>query len=233
MVWKEYSETLKKLLALEASPVAVTYSMEPASNEKPGKNMACGALMDAALKGRIINLSKENSACGGGTTHLGLGLPHIPLSDADLKLKEFLTKGEKLFRSLAALHRMSLMPPPPTGLAKYVVFSPMEKAEFEPDVVVFVCNAEQGCRLITLATFSDGVPPKPNISGSLCYMTVTYSMVTGEVNLSPGDYTARRFQHCRPDQLFVSIPYHRMHNLMQSIETCSAGTAEGQLRPEE
>lgn len=54
MIWNEYAERLREVLDLEASPIAVTYSMTPAD-------------------GAIINLTKENSACHGGTWHLGLG----------------------------------------------------------------------------------------------------------------------------------------------------------------
>ncbi len=232
MVWKEYSEKLKKMLGLEGSPVAVTYSMEPAKDAKPGSHWACKALLDVALKGLNVNISKECSACGGGTMHLGLGPHYTPLSDADVNLKEFLIKGEKLFRSLASLSRvLAEAPAIPTGLAKYVVFSPLEKAEFEPDLVVFLCNAEQACRLVTLATFPDGSTPRTHMTGSLCYMTITYPIVSGEINVNFGDYTARRMRHYKPDQLFVSIPYHRMPGLMESIATCSAGTAEADLMP--
>jgi uncharacterized protein (DUF169 family) len=227
MVWREYSEKLKSLLNLEGSPIAVSYSMEPASNARPGSHWACKAISDVALKGLNINISRETSACGGGTMHLGLAPHYTPLSEPDLRLKDFLIKGEKLFRSLTTLHRsLNLAPPAPYGLAKYVVFAPLEKAELEPDLVVFLCNAEQACRLLTLATFPDGRAPRMYMSGSLCYMTITYPIVMGEINVNFGDYTARRMRHYKPDQLFVSIPYPKMPGLMESIPRCSAGTAE-------
>ena len=224
MVWKKYSKSLRDLLNLDASPVAVTYSMNPASGAQKGKRMVCRALLDAG-EGKIINLSKETSACPGGAWHLGLSPK--PTGEQDKMLKKFLVEGEKLFCSIATFNRvMTLSTQPPFGLADYVVLSPLEKANLEPDLVVFLCNAEQACRLLTLVNYKDGVPPKAEIVGSACHMVIAYPIVSGEVNISFMDYTARKWQKCRPDQLFVSIPYFRMHNLMDSIDTCSAGTAE-------
>jgi len=67
------------------------------------------------------------------------------------------------------------------------------------------------------------------IVGSACHMAIAYPIVSGEINVSFLDYTARKWQKYRPDELFVSIPYHRMQNLMDSIDSCSAGTAEVEL----
>ena len=224
MQWKECSNRLKRVLGLDGSPIAVTYSMVPASGAKRGKYMVCRALLDAR-GGDIINLSRDTSACPGGSWHLGLA-PR-PSGEDDKFLKRFLVEGEKLFCSIASFHRtMELTTQPPYGLADYVVLSPLEKAELPPDLVVFLCNPEQACRLVTLATYPDGIPPRPEIVGSACHMTIAYPIVTGEVNVNFLDYTARRWQKYRPDELFVSIPYHKMPGLMLSIDVCSAGTAE-------
>jgi len=227
MVWKKYSKRLKDLLGLEGSPIAVTYSMTPASGAQKGKRMVCRALLEAR-DGKIINLSKESSACPGGTWHLGLGPK--PTGDQDKFLKRFLVEGEKLFCSIVTFNRMvSLTTPAPYGLAENVILSPLEKAKLEPDLVVFLCNAEQACRLITLANYRDGIPPKLEIAGSACHMAIAYPIVSGEINVSFLDYTARKWQKYRPDELFVSIPYYKMPNLMDSIDSCSAGTAEVEL----
>jgi len=224
MVWQEYSKRLSEVLGLEGSPIAVSYSMVPASKGKSGKHWVCQALLDAR-EGAIINLSQESCACPGGTWHLGLG-PR-PSGEADKALKKFLVEGEKLFCSIATFHRaMTLTTQPPLGLAEYVVFSPLEKAEIAPDLVVFLCTPEQACRLVTLATYPDGLPPKTEIVGSTCHMVVAYPLVSGELNISLLDYTSRKYQNYKPEELFVSIPYHKLPGLVGSIDLCSAGTAK-------
>jgi len=229
MVWQEYSKRLREVLGLVGSPIAVSYSMTPASGGEPGKHRVCQALLDSR-DGAIINLSKENSSCRGGTWHLGLA-PR-PSGEADKALKKFLVEGEKLFCSIATMHRtMTLNTAPPLGLAEYVVFSPLEKAEIAPDLVVFLCNPEQACRLVTLATHPDGLPPKTEVVGSTCHMVIAYPLVTGELNISLMDYTSRRYQGYKADELFVTIPYHKLPGLVGSIDRCSAGTAEVEFPP--
>lgn len=224
MEWKEYAKVLKELLGLKASPVAVTYSMKPPEGAQDGKHRACNALFDASM-GKTINITAVTSACAGGSYYLGF-VP-APKGEADKALKEFLIDGEKLCSSLPVFQRMrSLLPPPPTGLAENVVFSPMDKAEFKPDAVVFICNPLQGSRILTLDEYEVGIPPKINMLGSTCYQAIAYPVVTGEINVSLMDYTSRSIKEFSENDLLVTVPYHRMHGIMRSIDHCTAGRAK-------
>ena len=230
MIWNEYAERLREVLKLEGNAIAVTYSMAPAEGGREGKHWVCKALQEAR-DGAVINLTKENSACHGGTWHLGLG-PR-PTGEMDKALKKFLVEGEKLFCSIATFYRaMTLTAQPPLGLAEYVVISPLGKAKSKPDLVLFLCNAEQACRILTLATYDTGVSPKTELVGSACHMAITYPLVSGEINVSFMDYTARKMKGYKPDELFVSIPYHRMAGIIESIPLCTAGTAKAEYPPE-
>lgn len=158
---------------------------------------------------------------------MGLTAPPPKLSELDLAHKRFLIEGERAFRSLVTFHQSrSPRPAPPTGLAKYVVFSPLKDAELEPDLVIFLCNPTQGCRLTTLAAYPDGALFKPCITGSACYQSITYPIVTGEVNVSLMDYSSRKKWNYRDDQIFVSIPYPRIAGLVESIDHCSVAMVE-------
>lgn len=230
MEWEDWSRRLREVLDLDGSPVAVTYSDRPAQNAEVGKKAVCRAIPDAK-EGAIFNMSQESSACPGGSWHLGLVPP--PTGEIGDIIKDFIVNGEKIYSSQAALHRALTLTSaqPPLGLAKYVVFSPLEKAEFRPDLVVFLCNAWQGSRLINLAFFMDGLPIRSDPSGSLCMSAIAYPLVTGEVNLTLGDPTARKMQNYKPDELIVSIPYDKMLLVMESIDKCGAGTAKLEMSP--
>ena len=230
MIWNEYADMLIEVLKLKGNPIAVTYSMAPAQGGKEGKHWVCRALPEAR-GGVTINLNKKNSACNGGTWNLGLG-PR-PTGEMDKALKKFLVEGEKLFCSIATFHRaMTLTTQPPLGLAEYVVISPLGKAQFKPDLVLFLCDAEQACRILTLATFTNGISPKTQIVGSACHMAITYPLVSGEINVSFLDYTARKMKGYKSDELFISVPYHRMTGIIDSIPLCTAGTAQTKYPPE-
>ena len=227
MEWKDYAVEIRELLKLKGSPVAITYSMEPASNPAEGKYRVCDAFL-CARDGKVIDLTAASSACSGGTWHLGLG--ERPIGEEDKALKEFLVHGEKLYCSIAAFHRAQVLTAaPPLGLADHVIFSPMDKAEFRPDIVLFICNAEQACRLVTLDSYDTGVPPLVEMSGSTCHQAVAYPLVTGELNVSLMDYTSRRIRGYKAADLLVSIPYHRFHGVMRSIDHCTAGRAKMEI----
>jgi uncharacterized protein (DUF169 family) len=69
-------------------------------------------------------------------------------------------------------------------------------------------------------------------AGSLCHSVVSYPVVTGNTNVSFGDWTARRMVGFRKDLVFVSVPYERMANLLAAIPECGAGTADFEMPPE-
>lgn len=230
MVWREWSRRLTEVLGLKGRPVAITYSIEPGHEPTPGKHWVCQAMQDAR-DGKAVCLTQENSACPGGSWHLGL-VPQ-PTGKAARALQRFLVHGEKLFCSIAAFHRaMALATQPPLGLADQVLFGGLDAAEQEPDVVLFLCDAEQACRLITLATYTAGISPKTELVGSACHMAIAYPLVSGEINVSFLDYTARKMKHYDRDELIVSVPYPRMADLVASIDRSTAGTAKREIPPE-
>ena len=106
------------------------------------------------------------------------------------------------------------------------LISPLEESLTEPELVIFVCNPETACRLLTLVTFSDGTMPRIKIGGPTCRMAIMYPLLAGEVNISFYDYTARKMCNVDQDKLLVSIPYRRIGEIVANIEKCSAGRAK-------
>ena len=221
--WQGYAQRLKELFKLEDSPVAVSCLKGPLENAGPQKIRICRALLDAA-RGKSFTISKENNACFGASWHLGFRKLDDP--KVEKLVKKFVVEGEKLFASYEALETLiSQMPPPPDNKDAYFALSPLEEASFEPQIVVFVCNPEQACRLLTFASFSEGKMPQIKIGGPTCRLAVIYPMLSGQTNLSFYDYTARKMCGVKPDKLLVSMPYAEVSRMVAHIDTCSAGTA--------
>ncbi|MDD5448161.1 MAG: DUF169 domain-containing protein, partial [Actinomycetota bacterium] len=175
--------------------------------------------------GESFVIDESSSVCRGGSWHCGLSGP--PRGDALRSLQEFLTKGEKLVSSIASFERMQkLVTPPPTGIADRMLISPASVADFRPDLFVFMCNPSQACRIITLDGFWDGIPPRVEMGGSLCHSVIAYPIVSGNTNVSFGDWTARRAQDFEENVVFVTVPFERTGNLVLAIPNCTAGTAE-------
>ncbi len=224
------SRELTGALGLENQPVAVSFTNEVVEVGGRKKTWLCRAIKLAA-GGASLVIDRETSLCPGGSWHCGLSEP--PAAQARRALQHFLTRGEKLTASIVSFQRMqSLGSPPPTGMSERIVITPLAEAPVRPDIVLFVCNAEQACRLLTLDHYWDGVPPQVDISGSLCHSAISYPITTGHTNVTFGDWTARRMQKYPSGTVFLTVPYERMANLLAAIPECSAGTAEVEIPDE-
>jgi uncharacterized protein (DUF169 family) len=222
--WKDQAREIVDTMALETKPIAVTFTNEEVEAGKSRRMWVCRALKLAAA-GESFVIDAERSACPGGSWHCGLTEP--PQAAGRRALQHFLTRGEKLTSSIVSFQRMQgLGSAPPTGMSDRIFIGPMEGAPLRPDIVVFVCNPEQACRLITLDHYWDGKPLHVELTGSLCHGAMGYPAVTGNTNLTLGDWTARRMQKYAPDIVFLTVPYERIANLILAIPECSAGTAE-------
>lgn len=228
--WKEELNELIEVLGLEHKPVAVTFTNDLVELGERKPVWICRALKLAA-QGESLVIEKENCTCPGGSWHSGLG--ERPPRERWRGVQRFLTQGEKLSHSIVTFHRMlELSTPPPTGLCERILMGPVHEAEFRPDLVVFMCNPEQACRLITLDQYWDGIPPRTELAGSLCHSALAYTVTTGQTNVTLGDWTARRMQKFPEDMIFISVPYERIHNLVTAVPQCTAGSAELEI-PEE
>jgi uncharacterized protein (DUF169 family) len=229
MEWQRWGGQFTDLLGLRRLPVAVTYTDTPPAGASRAKCRVCGALT-AASRGEVIDLSAENSTCPGGSQYLGL-VP-VPPERAPV-LREFLINGEKLFSCPTAIYRAMYLcqVKPPFGLAEHIVFSPLAQAALRPDIAVFVGNAQQAARLITLAFYEDGMPMECDPTGAQCRSVITYPLVTNKVNVSLGDITARRSEEYGDDELFVTLPYASLRSAVNSIPHSSAGTGKAILPP--
>jgi uncharacterized protein (DUF169 family) len=227
MEWQSWGKRLTEVLELKKSPVAVSYADSAPTGASAHKCRACGALREAAA-GAVIDLTAENSACPGGSQYLGL---RAQAPEHARALREFLIHGEKLFSSPAAIHRSMALAKvkPPLGLADHVLFSPLARAQLRPDVTVFICDAWQAARLINLAYFENGMPMECDPTGSLCRSVIAYPLITGKVNVSLGDVTARKMEKFAQDELFVSLPFSDLRSAAASIDRCTAGTAKGEI----
>jgi len=210
-------------LGIEREPVGVKYTDEdPPAVVEERKHTVCGGILEAS-DGEIIELSEDKCACFGGKKHLGL-------TEKGKTPWKMLVEGEKLWFDLKTAIRSGTeterIAKPPVGLSKKVFLYPVRKDLFQPDIVLFLINAEQASRLITLNQFWDGKTPSFEMRGAMCWSTITYPLVSGNFNLSVGDITARRMEGWDPDIMIASIPSERIKGIADAIDLSTAGLAK-------
>lgn len=221
MSWKKQSTRLREVLALNGHPVAITYSIESPPPDVPPQYWVCEVLNSARM-GKEVRLTAHSCACKSGAWQLGLIPP--PEGEEFQALARFLVEGEKLCDSYSSIYRMNrLITKPPYGLGDTITFSPLERVVRQPDAVVFIVNPEQASRLIALASYHTGLPPRPEIYGPTCHQVIGYTLVTGQVNISVMDITTRK--RYKPEEMFVTIPGFLFAPLMEALEKSTAGVA--------
>jgi uncharacterized protein (DUF169 family) len=167
-------------------------------------------------------LSGETCACPGGKSHLGLTETRsVPL--------KMLVEGEKLWCDVKTATRSRIesqkIAPPPLGIASKVYLYPVGQDIFVPDLIIFLVNAEQVSRLVTLAQFWDGKTPSFEMRGSLCWSSITYPIVSGNFNITAGDISARRMAGWDENIMIASVPVEKIQGIADAVDRSTAGTA--------
>jgi len=228
--WKIYSNELSELLSLETHPVAINCLEKKEVQPDAKKVRICRSILEAA-SGKAREIYKENNACFGANWHLGFQKNENP--KVRQITKKFVVEGEKLFSSYEALENLiAEMEKPPDNADNCFTLVPMDQTEREPELVIFVCNPEQACRLLTFVTFFEGKMPSIKIGGPTCRMAVIYPLVSKQMNISFQDYAARQICKMDKNQLLVSMPYKMIPKIVENIDKCLAGTAKKEY-PEE
>ncbi len=220
-------EKIRSALGIDRQAVGVKYTdEEPPVATSDGRYAVCRAILEAA-SGKVIMLSGETCACPGGKSHIGL-------TEAKTVPLKMLVEGEKLWSDVKTATRSRIetqkIAIPPVGLASRVYFYPADKDVFEPDLVIFLVNAEQVSRLVTLAQFWDGKTPSFQMRASMCWGAITYPMVSGNFNVTAGDISARRMAGWDENTLIATLPAEKVQGVADAVDRSTAGTAESSDR---
>jgi len=219
----ESARKIRDALGIEREAVGVKYTDESSTAKlAKGQYAVCNGILEAA-GGKVIMLSEETCACPGGKSHIGLTeIRKVPL--------KMLVEGEKLWCDVKTATRSRIesqkIASPPLGIASKVYLYPVGKDIFVPDLIIFLANAEQVSRLITLSQFWDGRTPSFEMRGSLCWSTITYPIVSGNFNITAGDISARRMAGWDENIMIASVPVERIQGIADAIDKSTAGTAK-------
>jgi uncharacterized protein (DUF169 family) len=201
----------------ERPPVGVNYFFhKPEGIEKLDKPLGlCEMAKEAQQRGTPFYFTKDEENCI-GKVFLGMmdDTPHR--SDGGMLGVKF-----KLFRDgRTNLRLRTFVPLMDAGSVNYVVFSPIDKLKFEPDLLFIVANTSQAEILLRAMTYSSGemYESRATIVG-VCASLFVYPYLTGKVNYTPtGLSYGMKGRQVFPDGLIlISIPYQWIPTITQNL----------------
>jgi len=213
-----FDGSVKKIvqtLELENEPIGVRFSETPDKQGVEKQLRICEALDVVKRENRIINLSKENCTCRGGSYIAGW---------QNLTLREFaaILLEADIYASEKVAEASVRKQPKPEYRGRFLVLGPLNKLETDPDLVLFFVNPAQADRILGLACY-EGAEPFMFYPASTVCSTITNTLAKGkpDVNLIS---TFERARHNWPsDKLIVTLPFKDFMTATRSIDHSGYG----------
>jgi uncharacterized protein (DUF169 family) len=222
--YPEAAEALKKLLKLSGSPVAfrfVTKKEEiPEGMQKLDKTIRHCSMIGLARKEQKIFYSlSDNHECNGGAWSLGLR----PITET-LKNGDFYFKLGKFESSAACKRTIDRVPHLPPGDSYATLYAPLEKAPFDPQVVLIVASPWAMLKIAQSTLFRVGGRINAEFSGiqSVCSDACAQTYLTGKVNFSLGCDGSRKFSGIEDGEMVMGIPAEILPELVEALNIVAA-----------
>lgn len=182
------------------------------------KVVTCQAMGMVRKYGWELILTRDDISCPTGLVTLGF----VKMSDSMLNGEEKVTPFNQ--NKEARSKRMKLLPR--LGYRQYeaLLLSPLQKAQFEPDLIVIYGNSAQVMRMVQGAVFWEGGNLTSVSSGGQgCSQYLTYPLISNECRFVLPGNGDRIFGLVGDDQMIFSMPKDKIHLVVEGLEESHKG----------
>jgi uncharacterized protein (DUF169 family) len=218
--YAEAAETLKTVLGLKGSPVAIKFAASkeeiPAGMQELDKTIRhCSMVNLARSEGKIFYATSGKHECNGGAW--SLGLREITPT---LKSGEFYFKLGKFDSAAACKRTIDKVPHLGSGDTYATLYAPLEKTPFTPHVVMIVTAPRNMLKLAQSSLFRLGGRIYAEFSGiqSVCSDATAQTYLTGRPNFSLGCDGSRKFSGIADDELVMGMPAEILPELAAALK---------------
>jgi uncharacterized protein (DUF169 family) len=205
--YAEAAETLKNVLKLQGSPVAIKFATSkdeiPAGMEELDKTIRhCTMVNLARHDWKIFYATAGKHECNGGAWALGLK----ELTPA-LKTGDFYFKLGKCNSAAACRRTIDHIPHLRSGDTYATLYAPLEKTPFTPHVILIVTTPRNMLKLAQSTLFRLGGRINAEFSGtqSVCSDATAQTYLTGHANFSLGCDGSRKFSGIADDEMVMGF----------------------------
>lgn len=211
---RERSIFAKLNMPYEAVAIKFCRNRPEGFEQAEGANVLCSYLKRAQTEGEAFYISVDNESCMGKVV---LGMAELETNHGSGQV------GQELgaFRTAAANARLYYEAPTfKRGTVNYVLFCPVSKCEFTPDLVICVADTESGQILLRASSYRSGDLWESKCSFVMsCAWTYVYPYISGKINhLFTGMHLGLRMQGLYPAGLHIlSIPFQKLDEVIDCL----------------
>jgi len=197
-------------------PVGVKFlSKRPEMVARLDENMALCEMLKKAQEGAAFFADRQNHTCEAGLYVLGQTDISEPFASGAFGA------GLKIFGEPRSASRLYLyIPKIVKGVVNYVAFSPLDKLDFEPDLLILLAHVHQTEILLRAMSYRSGKMWVSKFSAAIgCAWTYSYPFLSGELNyfttgLGHGMKRRKLFPEGRQ---IISIPFDLLPSLLETL----------------
>jgi uncharacterized protein (DUF169 family) len=230
MTPKDVYDKLAEFVRPTTFPVAVRFlrnSEEPPPNAKrPLADMnrhvtVCQGWAIARRYGWTTLLRPEDMKCPLGALVAGFASPNAYYDEGNLCAGMYTANAEAGARSEASVEKFK------PGEIEGILFAPLHRADFEPEVVIIYGNAAQVMRLVAAALYKRGGRIASSFAARMdCSDHLVVPLRTGEPQVILPCNGDRIFAGAQDDEMAFSLPWRGAPELIEGLE----GTQRGGIR---
>jgi uncharacterized protein (DUF169 family) len=200
----------------ERKPVGVKFlSTRPRGLKKPDKLLDFCEMLVEAQQGNAFYVTKDDFTCLGPLL-LGM-IAEDPIFESG-------QVGPKLgvFKDPRANRRIyQYLPRLAKNTVKYVAFAPLDKLNFEPDLLIILASVTQAEIFIRAKSYTTGeMWSARGTAAAGCAWLYIYPLLSGEMNMTvTGFGFGMRARRLFPEgQILLSIPWDKLPQILKSLE---------------
>lgn len=218
----QMSAELKELLGLEGSPVALKIVTSPEDipegiPELEETTRHC-RMISLAREGQVFYATDAKHQCGGGAWALGLREKGEALRTGQHYFK--LGKYETVNSSRRTMENVPSLPQETYA----TLYAPLEKANFEPSVVIIFAKPLAMLKLAQSTLCKTGGRIYPQFAGiqSICSDAAAAVLISGKPNFSLGCDGSRKFSGIKDEEMVAGFPIELMEELVAGVRKVTA-----------
>jgi uncharacterized protein (DUF169 family) len=209
--------SILNLFDFEIQPVGVKYLADrPDMIEQLDEKMALCEMLKKAQGGKVFFADRGNHTCEAGLHVLGQADASEPFVSGKFGA------GLKIFDEPRAAARLyQYLPRIGKGVVNYLLFSPLDKLSFEPDVVIILAKAEQTEILLRAMSYRSGKMWSSKFSAAIgCAWIFVYPYTSGELNYTVTGlgHGMKRRDLFPPGRQLISIPFDLLPSIVGNLQ---------------